>query len=396
MPGTPFTRAVILSVALAPSAMAQSTSCGISPSAPYQQSAPQPVSPTAPLLPQIPTTPPAQPYVATPMAPNTPSAPVKLPPAPSVPQFSTTPGTGGNMLIPTAPNGSAPSGQFSVSNGQIIGPDGKPFLIKGINVNAGQVDPGTILATFPGLNGVRLASTPSSDPAAIDAMVQGITSKGGVVLIEDHSSSGADGGNNVLTGAALKAETDWYAWLAAKYKSNPGVWFGTANEPDNPSNLGSIVAQERAIYDAVRGTGSNAMVALEMRGGFTNDMAQQSASTYADMKNVLWDTHVYGWISKYSTDPSAVFSAFGNQVANAQSVKSGDGKVPTIVGEYGPSTTGLGGNMDANGTETIKQVLQSNLGGFAWAWNAGDDALTDGSGKLTAFGQQVANSFAKK
>lgn len=292
---------------------------------------------------------------------------------------------------PSVPDGTAPTGQFHVSNGQIIGPDGKIFIAKGINVSAGQVDPQTILATLPGLNAVRLASTPGSDPAQIDQMVQGITSKGGVVLIEDHSSSGANGGDNVLTGQALANETAWYAGLAAKYKNNPGVWFGTANEPDNPSNIASIAAQEGAIYDAIRGTGNNSMVALEMRGGFTNDFAAQNPGIYATMKNVAWDTHVYGWTSNYSTNPSDIFSAFGNQVANAQSVKSADGVVPTIVGEYGPSTTGLNG-VDPNGTQTIQQVLQSNLGGFAWAWDAGTDNLTSG-GKLTPFGQQVAASF---
>ena len=304
--------------------------------------------------------------------------------------------TGSTGASPASTSSVAPSGQYSIHDGKIYGLDGQPFLVKGINVFAGQVDPATILSTLPGLNAVRLAATPGTDPGQIDAMVQGITSKGGVVLIEDHSSSGANGGNNVLTGSALAAETDWYAGLAAKYKNNPNVWFGTANEPDNPGDLQSIATQERAIYDAVRGTGNTSIVANEMRGGYTNDFAGQSASIYADEKNVIWDTHIYGWISNYNPDQSAVFAAMGNQVANAQKVKSADGLVPTIVGEYGPSTTGLGNSADANGTQTIAQVQQSGLGGFAWAWNAGSDALTTGYNTLTAFGQQVANYFAGK
>ena len=164
------------------------------------------------------------------------------------------------------PGGSATAtGQFSVANGQIIGPDGTPFIARGINTFLGQADAATILKTFPGINAVRLATTPGADPNAIDSLVQGLTSKGVVVVIEDHSSSG--GNPNTLGGDVLNAETKWYAGLAGKYQANPLVWFGTANEPDNRANPKAITDQERAIYDAIRGTGSKAMVLLEERGG---------------------------------------------------------------------------------------------------------------------------------
>lgn len=294
-------------------------------------------------------------------------------------------GTAGSL----ATAGSA--GQFSVANGQIIGPDGKPFVARGINVFLDQADAATILKTFPGINAVRLATTPGADPAAIDALVKGLTSKGVVVLIEDHTSSG--GNPNTLSGPALAKEASWYAGLAGKYQGNPYVWFGTANEPDNTADPSAVPAQEAAIYDAVRGAGSNAMVLLEMRGGFTNDAAQRSASTYAGMRNVAWDTHYYGWAVNQNTDPAAIAKALRDQVANAQSVKSADGTMPVVIGEYGPSTTGSGG-YDANGLQTVQAVDDSGHGTFAWAWSAGTDALTDGSGGLTDFGQLVAKHLA--
>lgn len=86
------------------------------------------------------------------------------------------------------------------------GPDGKPFVARGINVSPDQADAATILQTFPGLNAVRLATTPGADPATIDSLVQGLTSKGVVVAIEDHSSSG--GNPNTLSGQALANEAD--------------------------------------------------------------------------------------------------------------------------------------------------------------------------------------------
>ncbi len=255
----------------------------------------------------------------------------------------------------------------------------------------------TLLATLPGLNAVRLAATPGTDPGTIDALVQGLTSHGVVVEIEDHSSAGAafaPNGNNVLTGSALDAETAWYAGLAARYRNNPHVWFGTANEPDAPSDPGSIAQQEIAIYNAIRGAGNKTMVMLSERGGFTTDFAQPYAADYAKMSNVAWDSHYYGWVSNYSTKQADIFTSFSNQIANAQSIRSADGLVPVVIGEYGTSTTGSG--QDANGTQVVQMVGDSKIGGMAWAWNAGTDALTSGSNTLTPFGQQVLNSFSTK
>jgi len=280
--------------------------------------------------------------------------------------------------------------QFSVANGQIIDPNGNQFVARGINTFLNQVDSSTILKTFPGINAVRLATTPGADQNAIDALVQGLTSKGVVVLIEDHSSSG--GNPNTSSGQALANEASWYAGLAGKYQANPYVWFGTANEPDNTGNLQAIPVQEKAIYDAIRGTGSNAMVMMEMRGGFTNDAAQQNASYYAGMKNVAWDTHYYGWVVNQSTDPATIAKGLQNQIADAQSVKSADGTMPVVIGEYGPSTSGIAG-YDANGLQVVQAVDDSGYGTFAWAWSAGTDTLTNGNG-LTDFGQMVAKHIA--
>ena len=283
------------------------------------------------------------------------------------------------------------AGQFSVSNGQIIDPNGNPFVARGINVFPGQVDAATILQTFPGINAVRVAATPGTDPGTLDSLVQGLTAKGVVVLIEDHSSSG--GNPNTMSGQALANEASWYGGLASKYQNNPDVWFGTANEPDNSANLQAIPDQEKAIYDAIRGTGSKAMVMLEERGGgYSEDAVAQSAGTYASMTNVAWDTHYYGWLTGYSTDSSVIAKSIQSQINLAQSVRSADGLVPVIIGEYGPSTTGIAG-YDANGMQVVQAVDNSGKGTFAWAYNAGTDALTNGSG-LTDFGQVVSQHIA--
>ena len=292
------------------------------------------------------------------------------------------------------PSGSStmanPTGQFSVANGQIIDPNGQVFIARGINIFPGQVDAATILKTFPGINAVRVAATPGTDPAVLDALVQGLTSNGVAVVIEDHSSSG--GNPNTLSGQALADQANAYAKWASRYQGNAYVMFGSPNEPDNTANLAAIPNQEAAIYNAIRGTGSQAMVLMEMRGGFTNDAAQKAASTYAGMTNIAWDAHYYGWAVKQSTDPATIAKGLRDQIANAQSVKSGDGTVPVVVGETGVSTTGSG--SDADGMQVVQAVFDSGYGAFAWAWNAGTDALTKSGGGLTDFGQLVAQRIA--
>ena len=52
--------------------------------------------------------------------------------------------------------------QFSVASGQIIDPNGKQFIARGINVFLNQVDASTIMRTFPGINSIRLAMGPKN------------------------------------------------------------------------------------------------------------------------------------------------------------------------------------------------------------------------------------------
>jgi hypothetical protein len=79
-------------------------------------------------------------------------------------------------------------------------------------------------------------------------------------------------------------------------------------------------------------------------------------------------------------------------IAGAQTIKSADGTVPVIIGEFGNSTTG--GAIDPNGDQVINAVTQSGLGYLAWGWNPDPegDQLTSG-GQLTSYGQQIASAI---
>jgi hypothetical protein len=86
----------------------------------------------------------------------------------------------------------------------------------------------------------------------------------------------------------------------------------------------------------------------------------------------------------------------GSGITAAQTIRSADGLVPVIVGEYGNSTTG--DQIDSNGDVVVQAVQQSGYGSVAWAWHAADtigDMLVDGNGHLTSYGQEVASFIAQ-
>jgi hypothetical protein len=297
----------------------------------------------------------------------------------------------------------AATGAFHVTNGQIIGPDGTPFVARGVAVLDGNLpSPGTLLSDFPGLNFVRLAVFNYTSPDALASYVNSLTSQGIVVELEDHSNNAGNSGGSagtIFTGSALNTELNWYSSIATAFKANPYVWFGTDNEPSQIDAAGNndpaaLSAWQEQTVQAITNTGNNNPVMVEMNSwGPGQTGIGYSQAAYSGLHNIIWDVHYYGWESGYSTDQTTVSTTLSSIVSEAQQLTSGDGTVPVIIGEYGNSTTG--GSLDANGTQAVKAVLQSGLGNVAWAWGVGPgDALTDDGSGLSAYGQQVAAGIA--
>jgi hypothetical protein len=309
------------------------------------------------------------------------------------PSGQTTDHGGGTTTIAAAQDASdkaAAKGAFRVANGQIIGPNGSPFIAKGINIFNSQMITvsGSLTRMFPGINMVRVAVQDYAIAAALSAFINQVTANHIVVAIEDHAVP--FGGNNVPTDLALKRELAWYASLASAYKGNPYVWFGTMNEPDCTNNEAAVTLQQAAIYHEIRSAGNANPVMVEQIAGYTSTKnGGLVASSYSGMKNIVWDTHYYGWVTKFSTDPTAISAALAAQIANAQAIKSADGVVPVIIGEYGISSTGYGA-ADPNGTQVVSAIHSSGYGSVAWAWSAGTDSLVEGT-TLNAYGRQVAS-----
>jgi dienelactone hydrolase len=125
-------------------------------------------------------------------------------------------------------------------------------------------------------------------------------------------------------------------------------------------------------------------------------------NAFAGMHNVGWDEHFYGWVTGGDTSQAAADSSLkgsasgGYGVAAAQTITSGDGVMPVIIGEFGDSSDGQ--NIDANGAQVVHAVTSSPYGFAAWHWNAhgGGDVLTNGDTTLTSYGQQIAQAIAAR
>jgi len=153
------------------------------------------------------------------------------------------------------------------------------------------------------------------------------------------------------------------------------------------------------------------MVMLEADGGGFFGPQQADPSAYASMTNVAWDDHYYGWETASNADGGTSVqenvTAIQSEIAGANGITESNGAggqqaIPTIIGEYGNSTTG--GGVDANATAAVNGVQTANnegivQGAVGWVWDAhnnpnGDsDAITqDGTmNTVTNFGQEVIN-----
>jgi len=307
------------------------------------------------------------------------------------------------MVVITQPfalTASVQANNFSVRNGQIISPSNAVYKARGINVY--EEDQSTVIASsngfpllqkFPRLNFVRLVCRSNYYPATYyQQAINWLTAMSIVVELEHHV--GAGGGVAPLSGSDLTAENNWFGAMASAFKSNPYVWFGTLNEPSGPG--ATLTAEQVSNYNTIRNAGNNSPVLFQVLGDYPTGTYQIGAghglttASYSTMTNVMWDVHYYNYLSGYSTDQQTNTNLVANYVSQAQTITSRDGVMPVIIGEYGISTNDS--TLDAGGTQACIAAQSNPSGSAAWNWRSGGsyDLLTDGSGNLTSYGQQVA------
>jgi hypothetical protein len=228
-------------------------------------------------------------------------------------------------------------------------------------------------------------------------LVKSLTAAGIVVEIENHSNGAGNSGGAqgaVFSGQQLQNESSWYAATASYFKGNARVWFGTNNEPPGPG--GALSQWHLATYDAIRAAGNNSIILIDPVGAYLTDGLDPSV--YAQMTNVAWDVHFYGWGANYSTDAGTVKSTLAGFIKNAQGIKSAGGvTMPVIIGEYGDSTDGY--KIDPNGMVVVQVVHDAVASGIAagsaaWVWAPpmpGDGLVQGmGGGVTSPYGTTVA------
>lgn len=325
---------------------------------------------------------------------------------------------------------------FSVSGGKVLTPTGATFVGKGVNVPDDQLSTWVtnaacqpLTSLFPGISIVRIPSYTYWAASTYDTYINRLTALGIVVVIENHQNfkangtsggnagGGAQGGAVELTGSLLTTESNWYASLATHFLTNPRVWFGTNNEPSTNDpvtgsiNMPGLSTWQQATYNAIRGTGNNTIIELEMAnpnqqgvsGGLT-------PSVYAAMSGVVWGPHYYSWLwngqTNATSESTILTSTVGStnsqyggivqQIANIQTITSKNGVMPCGIYEFGPSTDGQ--NLDLAGMNCVNAVIAAVNQGTAFcymAWwinfDGSPDALTTSTTQLESpYGTTVA------
>ena len=298
------------------------------------------------------------------------------------------------LLVLTLVAGAAhqPPPFYRTAGNQILGPDGRPYLIHGLNRPSLEWQPEgdhlspadvALMASW-GANTIRiptnqdflLADSCHASPdylATLDALVGWVNAAGMNALIDLHWSDRGDpciatmGQQEMADGRSLK----FWQTLAGHFSKNPHVFFDLYNEPHGISwdcwlhgcttDEGWRAIGMQALYDVVRTAGFRNLVFV---GGLDWARDLSGVPQHAVRgDNIVYSTHPY-----YATvDPTQLQQTFGALT----------GTYPVVATEFGPFAgqtpfcspnvmTGMINYFDAPAPAT-------HIGWLSWAWYAAPD-----------------------
>ncbi len=284
---------------------------------------------------------------------------------------------------PTSANG------FRVAGASIVGPEGKPFVPLGVNMNGSEwgwnaktAPLADLVAKTWKLNTVRLnCRVPGVRPTKYpdyqdnndeEAIIAAYTGRGVVVILEAHNWTGT-----YPTDEELPVLTAWHVERARKHKDNPYVWFNVMNEPGGKGEASPRWLEvHRAVIRAIRETGAGNIIVCD---------------------GASWGQDTGGWSEKPVGESASAILSFGPKLAKGaggefenivfsfhtyDQWKYGDGKIrdyleriharkmAVFIGE-----TGAPGDVDERRTaaETSYRVaLPMGVGILAWHGQPGD------------------------
>lgn len=238
-------------------------------------------------------------------------------------------------VLQSAPGGGSPSevGPLRTSGNAILDGQGHKVVLQGVNAFGLQAsdDPAVlseaqiVQAKQWGANMVRIAlgeqlwltSSCTYDPkyeAAVDEMVNWVTSLGMVALLDLHFNQIGSGcpaaGPEVM--ADYPGSVDFWQQVASHYASNPLVAFDLYNEPHNISdsvwlNGGTVTTGQgitfqaagmQQLYDAVRSTGATNLVVVS-----GNNWANEVPTQLVQGTNIAYAVHAYTCTQPWQVPP---------------------------------------------------------------------------------------------
>ncbi len=281
------------------------------------------------------------------------------------------------------------TGLFTASGNQILDPNGEPWRAFGVNLyDKDAIQGGAITASvcwptrlFPKVNFIRLGcfDLGADTVGVLTPIVNGVTNNGQgpcVIELEHHVVDGA-----TSTGHALSAVCAWYGMMAAAFKDNRFVIFGTENEPACPNGVSdpNNAPMIAAICTAIRSAGNGNLILICAPGGYSVRALDESA--FASITNVAWDLHYYAWLGGHRTVLADHTTALANEIAAAQELLN----APCVIGEYGEAAyvTDARTPNDRGASQVLIAVQSRREGSAIWEFAQSDihrDALVRWSG----------------
>ncbi|HEV7217220.1 MAG TPA: cellulase family glycosylhydrolase [Chloroflexota bacterium] len=310
----------------------------------------------------------------------------------------------------------APPPLFRTAGHVILGPDGQPYLMHGLNRPSLEWQPeGDNLSPSDvdnmagwGANTIRiptnqdflLADSCHSSPdylATLDALVGWVNAAGMNALIDLHWSDGGDpciakmGQQEMADARSLR----FWQTLATHYKANPRVFFELYNEPHGITwqcwlhgcitDQGWRAVGMQDLYNAVRAAGFRNLVFV---GGLDWSRDLSGVQQYAVQgDNIVYATHPY----YDSADAAQLQATFGALTAT----------YPIVATEFGP----FAGQTPFCSPSVMTQLIgyfdapdgnrANRIGWIAWAWYAAQDVcafpavISDWNGTPAANGVPV-------
>ena len=290
---------------------------------------------------------------------------------------------------------------FKVDGTKILTPEGKEFLIKGVNVNGpgwvferDTLQDVELIVDVWQFNTVRLCAAIGWEWAVnnnsdLDGIIKAFTERNIVVMLEVHDYTGIyppqdDEGyrsENVKYVYPVKVLKEWWVDKANRFKDNPYVWFNIMNEPgsDNSENSADLWAEIHSeVIEAIRDTGAENIIVLDEHGwgqgsgyhggknSFDSAIIRRGPALNKKYDNLVYSLHVYdAWRDGKSR--------FDDYFRDAKELD-----LCVILGEFGVGKDNLGQH---NAVKAMyNSAIPNNIGRMYWAWDDGGLPASDSGG----------------